>query len=79
MVDDSVWLDLEERQAMPRCDTKCSKGRACPRWVACVWEGLLASEQVAECAPPSVPAEHQRDSLSVPTPAGWQVSLFGKP
>ncbi len=79
MVDDDVWLDLEERQAMPRCDTKCSKGRACPRWVACVWEGLVKVELPTVKSKESIPAEHQRDSLSVPTPAGWQVSLFGKP
>lgn len=77
MVDDGVWLDLEERIAMPRCDTQCSAGRACPRWVACVWEGLLTPD--ATVAPVSSPVEHQLDRLSVPTPAGWQVPLFGKP
>ncbi len=82
MVDDGVWLDLEERIAMPRCDTQCSKGRACPRWVACVWEGLLSEEPCAPAptrAEPSVALDHKPHSLSVPTPAGWQVPLFGKP
>ena len=82
MLDETPWLDLEEVQALPRCDVACGKGRACRRWVACVWEGLISADAVSPAptrTEPSVALNDRLDSLSVPAPAGWQVPLFGKP